>query len=88
MMRSWFEYVFYHGGMAKTAADRGLAARITGTAKRYARGCPLTEDADVPKLPEASLTQEAERTRLGTVVGWSACWRAPVRLFRLCRSVG
>ncbi len=43
--------------MPDTAADRILAARITGTAKRYAQGRPLTETEEAEAL--ASITEVA-----------------------------
>jgi hypothetical protein len=51
------ENVFYHGWMAETAAERVLAARITGTAMRYARGRPLAETEEAEAL--ASITEVA-----------------------------
>jgi hypothetical protein len=42
---------------AETAADRVLAARITGTAKRYAQGRPLTKAEEAKAL--ASITEVA-----------------------------
>jgi hypothetical protein len=56
-MRTEFECEFYHGGMPETAADRILTARITGTAKRYAPGRPLTETQEAEAL--ASITEVA-----------------------------
>jgi HEAT repeat protein len=70
-----FERVFYHSRMGETEAERILAARITGTAARYARGRPLTEAEEAEAL--ASLTElAAGRTDLlaqvaGLAIGFS-----------------
>jgi hypothetical protein len=67
--------VFYPGGRGETDADRVLAARITGTATRYARGRPLTEPEETEAL--ASITElAAARTDLlaqvaGLAIGFS-----------------
>ena len=68
--------------MDETEAERLLAARITGTAARYARGRPLTEAEEAEAL--ASLTElAAGRTELlaqvaGLALGFSeGTWDEP-----------
>jgi hypothetical protein len=48
------EYVFHHGWMGRTFAERILTARITGTVKRYARGRSLTETKEAEALAASS----------------------------------
>jgi hypothetical protein len=52
-----FEHVFYYRRMGETGTERILAARITGTAARYARGRPLTETQEAEAV--AALTELA-----------------------------
>jgi hypothetical protein len=79
---SGFEHVFYHDRIGETNADRILAARITGTTARYARGRPLTEPEETEAL--TSITElAAGRTDLlaqvaGLAIGFSeGTWDEP-----------
>jgi hypothetical protein len=55
--------------MAETDAERLLAARITGTAARYARGRPLTEADEAEALVSITEVAAGRTDLLGQVAG-------------------